>query len=174
MDGLIHILEKEAIPVSWGSIFIGYQLKIIDKKEVSEYAEMYLGRHDNCDYLISELVFDDSDCEDILRKIIKKRLSKVPEKNNDLWDFEKRKWRFGLLVQVKNEKLEVDDLLHRIATIYVRFDYPSDMENFIYYLPPTDGYNPGAHTQDENYKRLLGLFNSFLEKELINFKKLII
>lgn len=167
MGEFLDIFRNNDIVISWISIFIGYRLKIINAKDVSVFAETYLSNHDDCNYLISELILDNNKCSELLREIIRKKFNKIPDENGDRWNFEKRKWRFGLLVKVKSEKLKTIDLLHHIADIYVKFGYPNDMENLIYYLPPTDGYNPSRHTQNENYERLVRLFDDFLKKERI-------
>lgn len=165
MSKILSIFQKNNITISWLSIFVGYRLKIINKDDISLFAEIYLSEHENCNYLISELILDNSESDEILKKIIKKELNRIPAENEDKWIFEKRKWRFGLLVKVKSEKPKIIDLLHHIADIYVKFGYPDDMENLIYYLPPTDGYDPSKHTQNENYERLIRLFDNFLKKE---------
>lgn len=96
MDSFIR---KKSIVTSWVSILVGYELNIISKEEIAEYAERYLNEHENCDYLISELILDKFECEDILRKIIRKQPDRIFNKNERLLNFEKRKWRLGLLIQ---------------------------------------------------------------------------
>ena len=165
MKQFLSIFRENNINISWISIFVGYILKIINKDDVSLFAEIYLSEHEKCDYLISELILNKDECDEILKKIIKKSVNRLPNENEEVWNFEKQKWRFGLLVKLKSENLKIVDLLYRIADIYAQFGYPNDMENIIYYLPPTDGYDPIKHTQNENYERLIRLFNDFLKRE---------
>lgn len=170
MKKILRIFRENNINISWISIFVGYILKIINKDDVSLFAEIYLSEHENCDYLISELILNNDECNEILKKIIKKSFNRIPNENEEIWNFEKQKWRFGLLVKLRSENLNIVDLLYRIADIYVQFGYPNDMENIIYYLPPTDGYDPIKHTKNENYERLIRLFNDFLKREQLILK----
>ncbi len=170
MKKFLSIFRENNINISWVSIFVGYTLRIINKDDVSLFAEIDLSEHDNCNYLISELILNKDDCDEILKKIVEKSFNRIPNENEEVWNFEKQKWRFGLLVKLSSEHLKIVDLLYRIADIYAKFGYPNDMENIIYYLPPTDGYDPIKHTQNENYERLIRLFDDFLKKEQLILK----
>ncbi|HFC6348968.1 TPA: DUF2247 family protein, partial [Neisseria lactamica] len=37
---------------------------------------------------------------------------------------------------------------------YADFDYPEEIESFVRYMPPKDGYIPSAHSNEENIARL--------------------
>ena len=37
-----------------------------------------------------------------------------------------------------------------VEVIYADFDYPYEIESFIKYMPPSDGYDPSTHSQIEN------------------------
>lgn len=168
MYKLIDILEKKNITISWATIFVGYKLKIITKHDIALYAEKYLESNNKYSFLVSELVWENSDnVEEILEKILRQERKSIFSENGNLWKKEIRKWRFSSLVNVKLQNLGNLSLLRAIASLYVQFDYPSDMESFIYYLPPSDEYNPSNHTQEENYERLINLFDDFLKKEYL-------
>ncbi|WP_306452939.1 DUF2247 family protein, partial [Terribacillus saccharophilus] len=80
--------------------------------------------------------------------------------------FEVRKWRLSVLSLLK--KAYQDDrekLLGKVSEAYADFNYPEDMDYFINYLTPLDGYNPSKHTKNENITRLINLFYEFLLKE---------
>lgn len=47
----------------------------------------------------------------------------------------------------------------------MHFNYPEDMDSFINYLEPKDGFNPSQYSKEENVVRLINLFNDFLNKE---------
>ncbi|MCQ5209259.1 DUF2247 family protein [Megasphaera massiliensis] len=149
MEKFLSIFRENNINISWVSIFVGYILKIINKDDVVLFAERYLSEHKYCNYLISELILNKDDCDEILKKIVEKSFNRIPNENEEVWNFEKQKWRFGLLVKLSSENLKIGDLLYRIADIYAQFGYPSDMKNIIYYSPPTDGYDPIKHTQSQ-------------------------
>ncbi|WP_313897305.1 DUF2247 family protein [Bacillus cereus group sp. BfR-BA-01380] len=59
----------------------------------------------------------------------------------------------------------VKELLNKIVEVYADFDYPEDMERFINYITPRDGYNPLLYSEEEHIVRLISFFNDFLHKE---------
>lgn len=52
-----------------------------------------------------------------------------------------------------------------MAQVYADFDYPKDMESFIHYLAPKDGFNPSPYSKEENEGRLINLLTAFLNQE---------
>ncbi|AWG44361.1 hypothetical protein BEH_26250 (plasmid) [Priestia filamentosa] len=82
------------------------------------------------------------------------------------WQFEKRKWRFGILACLKiKHQDDFEKLLNRIAGVYADFNYPEDMDSFINYLPPKVDFDLSKYSKEENVLRLINLFNDFLNKE---------
>ncbi|MDD9311758.1 DUF2247 family protein [Cytobacillus firmus] len=58
-----------------------------------------------------------------------------------------------------------EELLNEITEVYADFNYPEDMDNFINYLEPKDGYIPSQYSEEENVIRLVNLFNDFMNQE---------
>ena len=56
-------------------------------------------------------------------------------------------------------------LLENVAQVYSDFDYPEEMESFIYYMEPKDDYDPTAHNKDGNIDRLISNLDEFLDVE---------
>ena len=56
--------------------------------------------------------------------------------------------RFFILKNILSKKRNT--LLEEIAILYEDMGYPEDMENFIYYMPNTECYDPEKHTKEEN------------------------
>ncbi|MEK3933815.1 DUF2247 family protein [Sporosarcina sp. FSL W7-1349] len=67
----------------------------------------------------------------------------------DVLQIQIRNCRFALLAD------DLEELLNRVAEVYAVFDYPKDMESFINYLPPSDGFDPFLYTKEENEIRLI-------------------
>jgi len=80
-------------------------------------------------------------------------------KDNDL----KKYWMYTSLRWVYMNRNDVDDALKMAADIYADFDYPEEMEPFIYYMPAKDGYDPSLYSLEENRERLYKLWKEFLE-----------
>ena len=55
--------------------------------------------------------------------------------------------------------------------IYADFDYPSELESFVRYMPVTDKYNPKAHSATENHARLMSKWKAFLEDRRRRFSR---
>lgn len=53
----------------------------------------------------------------------------------------------------------------RLSELYANLNYPEDMEEFIFYMPIKDNYDPSQHTKDENMTRLLEKLQIFLEEK---------
>ncbi len=109
---------------------------------------------------------DDFDYENLLVDILKESHTNDLNLDADVWQFEKRKWRFGKLAYLKmKHQDDYEGLLNKVAEVYADFNYPEDMDSFINYLEPKDGFNPSQYSKEENVVRLINLFNDFLNKE---------
>ena len=86
------------------------------------------------------------------------------------WTAEERKLRLCLLLELKQQIPNKRHLLEKIAKIYADFNYPEDMEEFIYYMPAKN-YDPAQYSFQENEDRLINLFYNFLEKEKSELQK---
>ncbi|MEM6160100.1 DUF2247 family protein [Erwinia sp. P6884] len=82
----------------------------------------------------------------------------------------KRKWLFIVLYWLWNNRNSFEDPLAEVEMIYADFDYPSEIEGFIKYMPPSDGYDPSKHSQMENINHLMNKWKNYLEKRSTIFK----
>jgi len=82
----------------------------------------------------------------------------------------KRKLRFCLLFDLRKQITQPELLLEKIAEVYADFNYPSDMEEFINYMPAKN-YDPSKYSITENRQRLLKKFDDFLNKEKSDLKQ---
>lgn len=72
------------------------------------------------------------------------------------------KWLRIILAWLFLNKDLMSDPLGEVEMIYADFDYPSEIETFVRYMPCTDGYDPTAHSHDQNVKRLLENWERYL------------
>lgn len=169
MDYSIDILKQSKIKYDWKTIYIGLELSIIKNNDITNYAVEFLSTHQECNNpFIIELAWGKNDIEyrRILKNILKELNDEHLLKDSNLWKCEKRKWRFSILKCLKEMyQDEPKELLNKIVEVYADFDYPEDMERFINYMPPKDGYNPLLYSEEENIVRLISFFNDFLHKE---------
>jgi len=82
----------------------------------------------------------------------------------------KRKWLFIVMSWLWDNRNGFDDPLAEVEIIYADFDYPSEVEGFIKYMPPSDGYDPSMHSQIENINHLMSKWKNYLEKGSAVFK----
>ncbi|KKB73248.1 MULTISPECIES: DUF2247 family protein [Bacillus] len=163
------ILKQNNINYDWKTLYVGVRLGLIEQDDITNYAVEFLTAHpDSNNNDIIQLAWgeSDNDYERKLENILKESDVDDIFPESDVWQYEKRKWRFAILIHFK--KIHQDDfegLLNKVAEVYADMDYPEDMESFINYLTPKDGYNPSLHSPEENVARLINLFNIFLKKE---------
>lgn len=97
-----------------------------------------------------------------------KELCSEPELEDD--STVKKKWLFIVLYWLWNNLDNFKDPLDEVEKIYADFDYPSEIEGFVKYMPPSDGYDPSIHTQVENINNLMNNWKIYLEKESALFR----
>ena len=76
-------------------------------------------------------------------------------------DSEKKWLRLALKWSYENRELSHDPL-GDVEKIYADFDYPPEIESFVRYMPPSDGYDPTRHSMAENHARLLENWRMFV------------
>lgn len=74
-----------------------------------------------------------------------------------------RNWLRIILAWLFVQRDEIADPLGAVEEVYANFDYPSEMSGFVRYMPPTDGYDPQAHSLEENVARLYRNWREFLD-----------
>ncbi|MEN8405691.1 DUF2247 family protein [Acinetobacter seifertii] len=107
----------------------------------------------------------------------------IPDQSNDIFPFLnelcsetnedsmiREKWLYILLswLWIKRERFE--DPLDEVESIYTDFDCPVEMDSFIKYMPPTDGYDPSLYSYAENINRLMKNWESYLQKSAEKYK----
>jgi hypothetical protein len=73
-----------------------------------------------------------------------------------------QKWLFLCLAWAYENSESIPDPLGAVETIYADFDYPSAIESFVRFLPPSDGYMPAQFSQEQNHQRLMQKWREFL------------
>ncbi|MEK3933818.1 DUF2247 family protein [Sporosarcina sp. FSL W7-1349] len=167
---LMDIFKQNQISFDWKTVYAGVKLDLLKPSEISSYAVELLTHHPEIDDPnMIQLAWreEETDYEMVWIRLLKELGVQDLDLDADIWQIEKRKWRFALLASLKMEYPDdLEELLSQVAEVYADFDYPEGMESFINYLPPPDGFDPSRYTKEENVVRLFTLFNEFLNKEL--------
>lgn len=165
----VDILKQNKIKYDWLTLYVGLELGQIKYTDITNYAVEFLTNHpDTSSQNVIQLAWGegDFDYKSLLVNILNESNFNDLYLGADIWQFEKRKWRFGILAYLKMKHLDdFEELLNKVTEVYADFNYPEDMDSFINYLPPKDGFNPSQYSKDENLVRLINLFNDFLNKE---------
>lgn len=155
----LDFFKQNNIHIDWGTLYVGFKLHLLKEEDISDYAVEFITHSEN-DTNIIQLAMHRSniDFENLLKEL--------SDLNTMACQFEVRKWRISVLSQLKKAyQDDREELLRKVSEAYADFNYPEDMDYFINYLTPLDGYNPSKHTKNENITRLINLFYEFLIKE---------
>ncbi|MFJ7637793.1 DUF2247 family protein [Peribacillus sp. NPDC097224] len=169
MNFSVDIFKQNKINYDWRTLYIGLKLDVIKYSDITDYAVEYLTNYpDTSNQNIIQLAWggDELDYESLLETILKESDISDLDLDSRRSHLEKRKWRFGILDSLKMRyQDDFEELLNKVAEVYADFDYPKDMESFIHYLAPKDGFNPSQYSKEENEVRLINLFTVFLNQE---------
>ena len=152
--------------VNWSCVYWGIKKQLIKPNEAILYAHKLVEDNPDIDTpeIIELLITDNIDIDTVLH-LIEQIFSDI-NKLNDKKLYALKVLRFVFLSEIKNVVTNNRDLLRKIDDVYSDFDYPSDMDNFIYYLPCAESnYDVSKHTIQENEQRLIDRFNSFMTEE---------
>ena len=157
------IFEKFKIEYNWGTLIEGLKLGCLNLRSVSDFAESFTLRNPSIlSTNLDELLWEKTNNDEVIT-LITKLLDEIHYSYNQ--QDEIRKWRYCLLKEMVRTTEDKILLLENVAQVYSDFDYPEEMENFIYYMEPKDDYDPTAHNKDENMDRLISNLVEFLGSE---------
>jgi hypothetical protein len=145
------------VSLNWGDMLWGYERALLTWKDLVALARDRVGSGSE-DALEIELATAD-----------KESLWKVTEYARKLADQSaasdaecRRKWLFVRLAWAYQTRNESPDPLGAVEEIYADFDYPAEIESFVRYMPPTDGYRPDQHSKEANHQRLMTAWTEYL------------
>ena len=167
MRCLLEFLERLGCSYDWFTLWVGRSLGLIETSEVTQYAEKYIAdKAQEKNPLIIELAWNNKPqiVDDNLQKLVVEIYGQSLNQESSKWIEEERKWRYCILKKLRTNIENYEQLLERVADVY-SVGYPKEMESFIYYMPPSDGYDPMKYSKEQNQKRLVQILDIFLKKE---------
>ncbi|MFU9139212.1 DUF2247 family protein [Erwinia tasmaniensis] len=155
-----EFIEKNT-RLSWCDVKWGYENNLITSDVPIRKAEniVLTGSYTNAELELSFVIPGESDHVD---SFLKELCSDFEQENDPAI---KQKWLFILLSWLWNNLNNFEEPLAEVEIIYADFDYPHEIEGFIKYMPPSDGYDPSMHSQMENIDYLMDKWKNYLEKE---------
>jgi len=148
------------LPLSWQDIKWGYDHGWLSATGVVDYAIARAGEG-----------YDESSTAVTLAGLSPRELAEVTallyalaqnEENNDEAESMK-KWLCLILTWVYGQRDQLPDPLGVVEELYADFNYPVEMRSFVRYMPTEDGYEPQAHSHEENIARLFKEWESYLQ-----------
>lgn len=158
--------DKHFNMLNWSCIYWGIKEKLIEPENALMYANMIVKNNPDTDTPeIIELLIVDEVNEDNVLPLIERMFSGKKELV-DQKTISVRTLRFIILFEIQKNITDNQELLDEIETVYADFNYPSDMDSFISYMPVQDDeYDVSKHSLKENEQRLIDKFNDFMNQE---------
>lgn len=157
---------NEKVNLSWCDIKWGYENNLITsdlaikKAENIVLTEIYTKAELELSFLIP------SESDDIAPFINEL----CPNFKEDEYVITSQKWLYVILSWLWINRESFKDPLDEVESIYTNFDYPAEIESFIKYMPPMDGYDSSLHSYTENINRLMKNWENYLQRGADIFK----
>ncbi len=160
-----NFIDKN-IYLSWCDVKWGYENNFITSEVPIKKAEnnVLTGSYTNSELELSFIISSEANH---VAPLLKELCSESEQKDELII---KGKWLFIVLSWLWHNRDKFEDPLAEVEIIYADFDYPSEIESFIKYMPPSDGYDPSIHSQVENVNHLMDKWKSYLERGAAIFK----
>lgn len=158
MTPIPYSFVRERLKLSWRDALWGYEHQMIGWSAVVDLAtdRFCAGSNDLLEIELAGLTkMETFQVGDLLREL-------ANASSGDDSAIVQRKWLYLSLAWLFENKASIPDPLGDVESIYADFDYPPEIENFVRYMPVTDGYDPSAHTKDENENRLFRKWREYL------------
>ncbi|WP_202812195.1 DUF2247 family protein [Lactiplantibacillus herbarum] len=134
----LHDLQANHVNYNWQTIYVGVKEALFTSKSLTDYAVELMEAGSDDDWII-ELAWG------VVPDELQANLQQLKDcyfpnlQDNDAeYQLELRKLRFVALSQLNSRVRDVDELLLQIAYFYDNHGYPTDMVDFIYYMPSSE------------------------------------
>ncbi|WP_375038304.1 DUF2247 family protein [Acinetobacter sp. RW6] len=156
----------EKVNLSWCDIKWGYENNLLTSEIPIKKAENIVstGSYTKAELELSFLIPSESnDITPFINEL-------CPNFKEDEYAITNQKWLYVILSWLWINRASFEDPLDEVEIIYTDFDYPAEMDSFIKYMPPTDGYNPSLYSYAENINRLMKNWENYLQKSALKYK----
>lgn len=164
----IDIFESIKMPIDWYVVYLGIKNNILSIDTAQDFACRTIEENELVSEEELELSWKSDDLINVLETI-----EKIPEFQKDIEEnMEEAKERIytAIIVFFRKTEKDIAKLFEQIEIVYADFDYPQDMDNFISYMPITDGYIPEEHSLEENKSHLLKNLDYYICKQAEKYK----
>lgn len=148
-----------AAPLTWKDVVWAVEKGIFGWRDVQKFALVNLGNERSSTFDIDNQIvgLGKNDASEIMR--LGQSAASSECESEDIPD----RWRFLLLKWVYEKRDSFTHPLGVVEELYAEFGYPEDMESFVSFLPPSDGWEPMKHSASENEARLFEKWRVYVE-----------
>jgi hypothetical protein len=160
---------QEYALLTWRNVLWGYERKLIGWPFVVDMARAQLSTDSDNPRALELARLDKSEAMrvgELLRELAKQESVENEGDAEKIWLVVQLGWLF-------HNYHDSTEALEQVGSTYADFDYPAEIEEFVHYMPPTDGYDASQHSAEENNARLILKWKNYLQHESksLNFKK---
>lgn len=160
----INIFDNINMKVDWYMVYWGIKHKILSLNVAQDYACKRVEIEDSISEEELELSWKSEDFFEVLETI-----EKIPDfqcHNEDKLNRAKYMVRIAIIIYLRKTELDIVTLLEKVNMVYADFDYPTDMEKFISYMPIENKDIQAKHTIDESRSCLLEKLDLFINEQM--------
>lgn len=155
----MNVLENNSITFDWSILFTGYSKGFINEEEVLKliYSQKLTPITDD---QIVQLEISKESRQEFLSTLKDVTLNYCKIHGIDLVNQSERNervWQFGYLKEIASSNKSISEKLTEIESLWARFDYPKEWDDFIYYMPNEKLVN-------KSKEAVYDLFLSFLDE----------
>lgn len=148
---------KSKSSLNWGDCLWAYKRELLTWKDLIQVAVERV-ESGSANELEIELANVHKDNVWLVSEVVQALAEQEGHSEEDI----KQKWLFLCLAWKYENRESIPDPLGAVETIYADFDYPSSIESFVRFLPPSDGYVPAQFSPEQNHQRLMKMWSEFL------------
>lgn len=164
----INIFDRIRMPLDWAIVYCGINSNLLSIDIAHEFACRKLENGEQMSEEELELSWNSNNRLDVL-ELLEKILNMQGNVDENVKNAKDR-IRTALIIYMRDTEKDLIRLLEQIAIIYAEFDYPTDMENFIIYMPNNDDHIRSYKTHDDNKKLLLCKLDAFIENKVKEYQ----
>lgn len=144
----------------WQDVAWGYEHKLVNWEFVVGMAEFRVSNGSTNNLEVDLICLGRGDIQEIEWKV-----SSLAEREQGFEGLDaKKKWLFIALKWSFENKSNIKDPLGVVELIYEDFDFPPEIESFVRYMPPSDGYKPEKHSFESNLERLFSNWAGYIDR----------
>lgn len=160
----INIFDNINMKIDWYMVYWGIKHKILSLDVAQDYACKRVEIENGISEEELELSWKSEDFLEVLDTI-----EKIPDFrccNEEKLNRAKYMVRIAIIIYLRKTELDIVTLVEKIDMAYADFDYPTDMEKFISYMPIDDKDIQAKHTIDESRSYLLEKLDLFINEQM--------